>query len=122
MEKKIAGLMGALAAAGTLSTAGAAPVPTAPAEVLQAASYADLLEPIPNAANVLRAIDTQPQQPKVQEAQFYYHDHHHHHHHHHHMYRRAYPLVVPPWRYRGYYYDHHHHHHHHHHHSYYDRY
>lgn len=125
MDKKIAGLLGAVAAVGALGTAqaSAAPAPT-PTDVLKANSYADLLEPIPNAAAVLQALDEQAPaaEPKVQLAQWYHH--HHHHHHHHHGYWRGYGYgygygprvyVVP----RRYY---HHHHHHHHHHWYYDRY
>lgn len=123
MDKKIAGLLGAVATLGTFGSVGAAPAP-APTDVLQANSYADLLEPIPNAGALLQAID-EAAPPKagdnVQLAQFYYH-HHHHHHHHHSFYRRRYyeydaPVVVVP-RYRRYY---HHHHHHHHHHSFYRR-
>ena len=128
MDKKIAGLLGAVAAVGALGTTQASAAP-APTDVLKANSYADLLEPIPDAAKVLQALDEQrPQadEPKVQLAQWY----HHHHHHHHHGYWRG-PgygygyghgygygygprvYVVP----RRYY-----HHHHHHHHWYYDRY
>ncbi|UFZ01636.1 hypothetical protein LQG66_20155 [Bradyrhizobium ontarionense] len=125
MDKKIAGLLGAVAAVGALGTAQASAAP-APTEVLKATSYADLLEPIPNAAKVLQALDEQAQpsaEPTVQLAQFYHH--HHHHHHHHHGYGRGYGYgygygprvyVVPPRRY------YHHHHHHHHHHWRYDRY
>jgi hypothetical protein len=113
MDKKIAGLLGAVA---TLGTGGAAP-----ADVLRAGSYADLLEPIPNAATALRTIDksspARSAQDNVQLAQFYHH-HHHHHHHHHSQYRRYAPrVVVMPPQYRR----HHHHHHHHHHHSFYRR-
>ncbi|MGC2779407.1 MAG: hypothetical protein WA418_27600 [Bradyrhizobium sp.] len=127
MDKKIAGLLGAVAAVGALGTAQASAAP-APTEVLNATSYADLLEPIPNAARVLQALDEQAPpaaEPTVQLAQWYHH--HHHHHHHHHGYGRGYGYgygygygprvyVVPPRRY------YHHHHHHHHHHWYYDRY
>src|SRR5262249_27458452 len=50
MEKKTAGLLGAVATLGTLSTAQAAPAPApVPTDALQANSFADLLEPIPNA-------------------------------------------------------------------------
>ena len=114
MDKKIAGLLGAVAALGSLSSVQATPAP-APADVLQANSYADLLEPIPNAGKVLQALDEQAP-PKSAEsdmkvAQFYHH--HHHHHHHHRGYFRYGPVVVVrPHR-------HHHHHHHHHHHSFY---
>ena len=122
MDKKIAGLLGAVAALGTLTTAEAAPAPSPP-DVLHANSYADLLEPIPNAVALLRAVDeSAPAQgtENVQLAQYYHHHHHHHHHsfyrhHHHHSY---YPPVVVVPRYRRY---HHHHHHHHHHHSFYRR-
>jgi hypothetical protein len=123
MEKKIAGLLGAVAALSTLSAAQATPGPD-PTEVLQANSYAELLEPIPNAAALLRAVDEAKPAPsadgQVEVAQYYHH--HHHHHHHHAFYPRYYdpygPVVVVP-RYRRYY--HHHHHHHHHHHSFYRR-
>ena len=64
---------------------------------LKANSFAELLEPIPNAPALLMAMDEKPAaENNVQLAQYY----HHHHHHHHHRYWR---------RYR-----HHHHHHHHH--------
>jgi hypothetical protein len=124
MEKKIAGLLGAMAALGTMNAAQAAPSPD-PTEVLRANSYAELLQPIPNAAALLRAVDEARPAPSadanVQVAQYYHH--HHHHHHHHAFYPRYYdpygPVVVVP-RYRRYYY-HHHHHHHHHHHSFYRR-
>ena len=107
LEKKIAGLLGAVAALGTISSAQAAPAP-APVEVLQANSYAELLEPIPNAAATLQALDERQAagggEARVQLAQY-----HHHHHHHHHHWRRRPIVVVPPHR------RHHHHHHHHHH-------
>ena len=129
MDKKIAGLLGAVAAFGTLTTAQAATEPAPnPSDALKANSYADLLEPIPNAATILRTLDDQaqdvPQAAREKVAQYYYHHHHHHgyyhhhHHHHHHGYWRRGPvIVVPPRRYY-----HHHHHHHHHHHGIYFRY
>jgi hypothetical protein len=122
MEKKIAGLLGAMAALGAFNTAEAAPAPSpAPTDALRANSFAELLAPIPNAAALLQAIDESRPAPSadenVQLAQYYYH--HHHHHHHHSQYRRyryEYDepriIVVPP-RYRRY--------HHHHHHSFYRR-
>jgi hypothetical protein len=124
MDKKIAGLLGAVAALGSLHAAQAAPS-LDPTEVLQANSYAELLEPIPNASALLRAVDEARPAPSadanVELAQYYRHHHHHHHHHHHAFYPRYYdpygPVVVVP-RYRRYY---HHHHHHHHHHSFYRR-
>ncbi|MGY4316492.1 hypothetical protein [Bradyrhizobium sp. JR3.5] len=120
MDRKIAGLLGAVAAFGAVGAAEAAPGPN-PADVLQANSYADLLEPISNASAKLQALDEAapaPVRENVQLAQYYHH--HHHHHHHHGYYRRGYyerPVIVVP-RYRRY---HHHHHHHHHHHSFYRR-
>ena len=57
----------------------------APSDVLRANSFAELLEPIPNAAALLRAVDkSRPNPPadeNVQLAQYYHHHHHHHHHH-----------------------------------------
>jgi hypothetical protein len=95
MDKKIAGLLGAVAALGTVSSTQAAPLPP-PQEVLHANSYADLLNPIPNAGAVLRAMDKEDGvgsgEATLEQVRY------HHHHHHHHHYRR-----------------HHHHHHHHHH-------
>jgi hypothetical protein len=115
MDKKIAGLLGAVASLGAMNAVQAAPAPSpAPSDVLRANSFADLLEPIPNAAALLQAVDESAPVPSadenVQLAQFY-----HHHHHHHSQYRRYYDeprIVVVPRRYR-----HHHHHHHHHHHN-----
>jgi len=80
---------------------------------LNARSYSELLQPIPNAIALLMTADSvngtpgkTESEPDVQLAQYYYHHHHHHHYrryHHHHWYH------------------HHHHHwyHHHHHHHYY---
>ena len=113
MDKKIAGLLGAVAALGGLNAAQAAPAQD-PTEILRANSFAELLEPIPNAAETLRAVDeAQLPEATVQQAQFYHH-HHHHHHHHHAFYPRYYApyggeIVVVP-RYRRYYRHHHHHH------------
>jgi hypothetical protein len=97
MDKKIAGILGAV---GTLASLNAAQAATSsdPTEVLKARSYADLLEPIPNAMLALNVVDSTPHvaNDKVQLAQYH---HHHHHHHHHHASRR--------------HRRHHHHHHHH---------
>jgi hypothetical protein len=114
MDKKIAGLLGAVTALTSVNAAPAAtPAAPNPTETMRAASYADLLTPIPNAVALLDADDAaRSQRPStegaggVQVAQYHHHHHHHHHrrviiirrhhHHHHHHYRR-----------------HHHHHHHH---------
>ena len=109
MDKKLAGLLGAVAGLATMSAAQAATHPApSPAEALQASSYADLLTPIPNAAALLKADAASARQPaEMQLAQVYYtpypppYAYYHHHHHHHHRYWRR--------------YSHHHHHHHHHH-------
>jgi hypothetical protein len=113
MDKRIAGLLGAVAAVGALSAAQASTTPNA-SDALKVNSYADLLEPIPNAASILQALDEQTPatsaDAKVQLAQFY----HHHHHHHHGFFGLG--IVPSPYRY------YHHHHHHHHNHWYYRRY
>jgi hypothetical protein len=81
--------------------------PTAATGRAQVNSYRDLLEPIPNASEALKADDARiaaeaTEQQPVQLAQFVYH----HHHHHHHGYFRVVPGPYPR------YYHHHHHHHH----------
>lgn len=81
---------------GLLSWNAAHAMPSPLEQPAPARSYADLLEPIPNAVEALLADElSRARQPKplVQLAQYY----HHHHHHHHHGY-----------------FEHHHHHHHHH--------
>ena len=104
MDKKLAGLLGTVGAIAAALPAGAAPLNAR--QALQASSYADLLTPIPNAVEVLRAADSEPvaETPAapglVQDVQYYHHHHHHriyrrryyHHHHHHHHHRR--PAVV----------------------------
>jgi hypothetical protein len=118
MDKKLAGLLGAVGALASLNTAQAT-TSSDPTEVLKAGSYADLLEPIPNATEKLQAVDENPSARIVQTAQLFI-EHHHHHHHHHGYYRGGPRIVVTPgYRYRRY---HHHHHHHNHHHGYYRRY
>jgi hypothetical protein len=119
MQKKIAGLLGAMATLGAFSAANATPMPNpAPTDVLKANSFADLLEPIPNAAELLLAVDESAPGASahgtVQLAQY-----HHHHHHHHHGMRRMIRRMM------GHHHHHHHHHHfrhhhHHHHHHHYD--
>jgi len=96
LDKKMAGLLGAVAALGTLGAAQATPAP-APTDVLAANSYAELLQPIPDASARLKALDKEQRAgADAKGIQLAYR---HHHHHHHHSYRR-------PRR-------HHHHHHHH---------
>lgn len=120
MDKKIAGLLGAVGALASINTAQAT-TSSDPAEVLKAGSYTDLLEPIPNAMKKLQAVDVATSPPNVRMAQFFVEHHHHHHHHHHGYYRGDGPRIVTPGFRFGYgRYQHHHHHHHHH--SYYRRY
>ena len=118
MDKKIAGILGAVATLGSFTAAEAGPAP-APADVLRANSYADLLEPIPNAVALLQAVDESPQLRRLKTSRWPSSTITHHHHHHHSFYRHHhsyYPRVVVVPRYRR-----HHHHHHHHHHSFYRR-
>lgn len=111
MDKKIAGLLGAAAALSTMHAAQAAAEPAKQSP--PAASYRDLLDPVPNALEALKIDDARiaAERPPVQMAQFYYH--HHHHHHHHHRYYPYYRVFPQPY-FRHRYYHHHHHHHHHH--------
>jgi hypothetical protein len=94
MDKKIAGLLGAVGALVSLGGAQAAPGSADPVTVLKAQSYADLLNPIPNAKATLNAVDEADDQAgtSFQVAENSHHHHHHsarraprrHHHHHHH--------------------------------------
>jgi hypothetical protein len=109
MDKKLAGLLGAVAGLAVMNSAQAAISPAAtPSEALHASSYADLLAPIPNAVALMQADDAARGQQSTAEAlvgaevaQGYYYGHpyyrpRYHHHHHHRYYRPR----------------HHHHHHH----------
>ncbi len=108
MDKTMISLLtgaSALAIVGGVESSAAASLDQANA-LQPARSFAELLEPIPNAAELLRAeherdaakaADAAGQTP-VEVAQYYYNHHHYYHHHHHHHY----------WPWRRY---HHHHHH-----------
>lgn len=102
MDKKIVGIVGALTAFGGVGVATAAPAqaPTV-ADVMEVQSYADLLQPIPNALALLQASDAAQKakeqaagdgedKANVELARYHHHHHHHwrrrHHHHHHHHY------------------------------------
>jgi hypothetical protein len=101
MDKTIIGLLSGASALALMGGAQAAPVAVAPAS-----SFAELLEPIPNAVELLNADNQRAaseaagDEHPIQLAQYYHHHHHHHYHHHH-------------------YHHHHHYYHHHHHHHYY---
>ena len=114
MDKRIAGLFGAAATLTALSS-GANAAQTQPSEPLAAASYRDLLEPVPNALALLKADDARraetPLAGDVQVAQAVIVRDHHHHHHHRYGRMRVGPVVIER--------RHRHHHHHHHHHGYY---
>lgn len=109
MDKKLAGLLGAVAGLATMGAAHAATQRAAPVAPLpQAASYAELLGPVSDAPTLLAADDaarTRQSSVRVQLAA----DHHHHHHtkivikpRHHHHHRK---IIIKK--------SHHHHHHHH---------
>ena len=94
MDKKIAGLLGAAAALATMNGAQAAP--TQPPQPTSAGSYRDLLEPIPNAVQLLKADDAVLAERSTQgDVKLAYH----HHHHHHHGYRRPAPRFYVRHRY-----------------------
>ena len=98
MDKKIAGLIGAVSTFAAFGGAQAAA--TAPTrEVLAATSYDDLLQPVPNAVALLAAHDAvlgeataSDDEVKIENVRFHHHHHHHHrffrHHHHHHHHHR----------------------------------
>jgi hypothetical protein len=105
MDKKIAGLVGAISSIAAMTAVQAAPSPNV-TEVSTARSYAELLQPIPNAVALLKvAKAAEAEQAKTETEQdanvklaWHHHHHHHRYHHHHHHHHR---------------YHHHHHHHHH---------
>jgi len=119
MDKKIVGVIGAVAGLAALDSAAQATPVAQPAPDLNARSFADLLDPIPNAVAALRASDAAASREAqehtangpngdVQVAGWHHHHrrwHHHHHHHHHRVIRR----IIRHIEHRN----HHHHHHHH---------
>jgi hypothetical protein len=134
MDKYLAGFIGAVGALATAVPAHEVLAATV-GDAMDANSYGDLLKPIPNAVERLRALDAMEAHARmnagpydvarVQLVQY----HHHHHHHHHHRYYAPPPVYVAPYYQAPYYapaypppyyaapryYPHHHHHHHHHH-------
>jgi len=118
MDTKTATL---LAAAAALSSAPALASTVHEAPIPKASSYADLLQPIPNATERLRAADLDTsnalEQPQLIQAQYYDNRRRHHHHHHHH-HNRSWYLSHGYWWQGGAWVlrprPHHHHHHHHH--------
>jgi len=95
MDKKIAGVLAAIGALAPMAAAQAAVTPDEVDRAMNAGSFAELLQSVPNASAILKAADEQqPTTTKGDEVQVAQWHHHHHHHHHHRWY-------------------HHHHHHHH---------
>jgi hypothetical protein len=135
MDKKITGLVGAISALAPLAATAA---PTL-ADVMAPRSYAELLQPIPNAPALLKeamaAAPETPAEARIETAQYYGDDSYYHHHnnyyrqrryrHHHHNNYGGWGgygggwggYGGGGWGQRPYY----HHHHHHHHHDYYYR-
>src|SRR5579875_300429 len=85
MEKKVAGIVGALGALAIgPQLAHAAPAANPP-DPLRVESYAELLNPIANASELLRLADSSSsERAKVETAQYHHYRRHHHDHHHHH--------------------------------------
>jgi hypothetical protein len=110
MDKKIVGLVGAISGLMSLSTAQATTVPPTETALPSAQSFGELLDPIPNAAALLRIADEAGHHnqtgtnPNVKLAYDHHHHHKYHHHHHHHNYHH-----------HHHHHNYHHHHHHHHH-------
>ena len=108
-KKNVVGLVSAISGLLSFSTAQAVQVPTSETPLPEAHSYGELLDPIPNAATLLRVADaaaaaaSRQGSTKNPNVKLVY-DHHHHHHHHHKKHQ------------------HHHHQHHHHHHHHQDNY
>jgi hypothetical protein len=118
MKNKLLGGVSAVAA--VTSLAGAAPASAAVEPVrMQAQSFAELLEPIPNATEQLKIADARDAaaEPRLIEAQYgYQNDHHHHHHHQRHSrwwyQQHGYYWYGGAWVLRPRRNYHHHHHHH----------
>ncbi len=106
MNKKTLGVVGAISSLAAATAIGAEAAPSAPQAVTRAQSYAELLDPIPNAVERLTLVDNaaRPDGARLIDAQYYPDGPvaHHHHHHHHTYYRRH-------WRRRHYHHHHHHH-------------
>jgi hypothetical protein len=92
MKKCTAALLGGVAALLTLPAAQAAPAAAIAPGTLAAGSYAELLQPVPDAVAQLRATDAAAARApaRLQLAQY----HHHHHHHHHHGFGPGFALGV----------------------------
>ena len=112
MKNKLLGVSAVAAVAGLVS---GAPASAAVEPVrMQAQSFSELLQPIPNATEQLQIADMQAarEEPRLIEAQYVNHHHHHHHHHNRRWYlQNGYYWHGGAWVLRPR--PHHHHHHHH---------
>jgi hypothetical protein len=88
MDKRIAGLLGAVGALASLHSAEAAAGPADSAAILKVQSFAELLNPIPNAKAALAAVDETQDRTgtsfEVADNRHHHHHRRHRHHHHHH--------------------------------------
>jgi hypothetical protein len=90
MDKTVIGLAAAIGAMTPMVAAHAEVAPSDLSRAMEANSFAELLQPIPNAVAILKVADEQGSAKPgegVQLAQDHHHHHHHryyHHHHHHH--------------------------------------
>ena len=83
MDKTIIGLVGAASALVLANGAGATAALAGPARLAPAQSYAELLDPIPDAISRVTAPSDDVDGGVVTVELAQYHHHHHHHHHHH---------------------------------------
>jgi hypothetical protein len=92
LDKTIIALVGAASALALAGSAQAGSVLAGPAPLPPAQTFAELLDPIPDAVSRLATqygkgeLDDADSQGAVQLAQYYYHHHHHHHHYRRHHY------------------------------------
>ena len=118
MKGRTASVIGVISAIAAVPAVGAAATANEPA-VPVAHSYADLLQPIPNAVERLKIADSEQAVRPAELIQTQYVVHHHHHHHWRPRYRRGYVWWHGRWvRVRRHHHHHHqapvvHHHHHH---------
>jgi hypothetical protein len=91
MDKKIVGLIAAIGSVAPMTAAQAAVSPLEVSQVMNARSFSELLEPIPNASAILKVAEDTPvldARDSVMAMDHHHHHHrsrrHHHHHYHHH--------------------------------------
>jgi hypothetical protein len=101
MKTQLAFLLSTAAGLMTFSPVQAAPI--RPQAITAAQSYAELLEPVQNATDVIIADDlAHANQPRRLLSLVQWHDHHHHHHHHHHHgFFPGFGITVGPRAYYG---------------------